>query len=56
MRITVSEGQAAVTWNDRGDPHDPPFYTAEGLQYTLNDEQTLRDLYSCLDFLFGRPK
>lgn len=56
MRITINEGQVQVIWNDRGDRSDPPVIIAENLTYHLNEEQTLRDLHQCLDFLFGKPK
>ena len=57
MKITAQQGKVTVTWNDRGDDTGqyPQELFVDGLQYQLRSEQSLRDLYECLDFLFGRP-
>jgi hypothetical protein len=54
-RIQISRGRASVSWNDNASPADPVQIVCAGLTVMADDEAELRDLYECLDFLFGRP-
>ena len=55
MRVTVHQGAITVSWNDQGNFSDPINLAIENSNLTLNDEKSARDLYECLDFLYGRP-
>jgi hypothetical protein len=55
VRITVEEGAAFVRWNDRGDETGqyPQEVQVDGVHYQIRSDKALRNLYDCLDFLFG---
>jgi hypothetical protein len=56
MHVRVSQGEVAVEWNDRGDEAGqyPLNLFVEGLCYRIRHEQTLRDLYESLAFLYEK--
>ena len=49
MNVNVGEGKSSVQWNDRGDPIT---FAIDGTIFQCSEEG-LRDLYECLDFLYG---
>ncbi len=57
MRVSASQGRASVTWHDSGpSPANPAIVVVAGVTVQIMEDRDLRDLYECLDFLFGRPK
>lgn len=56
VRIRISEGDVFVEWNDQGNENNPQILVVENNQYQIRHEESLRNLYQCLAFLYGSAK
>lgn len=52
MFIAIRQDNVSVDWNDDEDKYGKPDVVIKGMIVQCNRED-LKDLYDCLDFLFG---
>lgn len=52
MNVNISHGRVTVMWTDDGRPCE---LITQGTRVLVDNEQTLRELYEALGFLYDKP-